>query len=149
PWAPYLGRLTAGEFEGALRYSVGAHLLFDVPWPGPAVLLPLPERGRYYFVWPHAAGTMVGTTELEIVRPISDPLPETRDVEELLARVERDLPGSGLKRDRLHYCFAGVRALPARGASRRSSAALSRRHRWVNRNGVLSLFGGKFTSAAW
>src|SRR5690606_32709070 len=92
PWAPYLGRLTAGEFEGALRYSVGAHLLFDVPWPGPAVLLPLPERGRYYFVWPHAAGTMVGTTEREIVRPISDPLPEKRDVEELLARVERDLP---------------------------------------------------------
>ena len=148
PWAGTAGRAKPGQLARRLRFSQGSHLLFRTPWRGPARFLPLPERGRYYFVWPHPAGTLVGTTERELEEPPLDPEPTPDEVEELLGRLRQDLPDSGLDRSTLHYAFAGVRSLPVRGVGRKTSR-LSRRHRWVFQNGVLTLLGGKYTTAAW
>lgn len=148
PWAPFVGRVTPSESMPAVRYSQGVHLIFDRPWGGPALFLPLAEKSQYYFVWPHFAGTMVGTTERVVDTLERDPMPVASEIDEIIARLDKDLPHSGLNRSSLHHCFAGIRTLPVRGKDR-SSSRLSRRHVWSFSRGVLSLIGGKFTTHAW
>lgn len=91
---------------------------------------------------------MVGTTEREVTEIESDPLPSADEVEEILTRVERDLPNTGLSRTNACYAFAGVRTLPLRSKSNHSST-LSRKHIWSHEGDVLTLVGGKYTTASW
>lgn len=146
PWVAQVGRITAGPLAGRIRLSRGIHLLFDRPWNGPALCLPLGARGRYYFVWPFNGVTMVGTTEREVHEIEDDPLPRPDEVSELLGFLARDLPGAGLTKERLYYAFAGLRTL-AVGSTKKSTNRLSRRHVWHYADGMLSLIGGKFTTA--
>jgi glycerol-3-phosphate dehydrogenase len=148
PWAPALREMTDTDTSLEVRYSRGSHLLFSTPWKDPALFLPLQEKGRYYFVWPHPAGTMVGTTEREVGTLELDPQPSADEVEEVLARLAKDLPDSGLGRETLHYAFAGIRTLPMR-SSRKGVSQLSRKHIWRFSQGVLTLLGGKYTTFAW
>jgi glycerol-3-phosphate dehydrogenase len=147
PWAPTLGKIAGTRGNIPVRFSQGTHLLFPEKWDGPALFLPLEEKGRYYFVWPHFAGTLVGTTERELPTLPEDPQPSMEEIHELLARVKRDLSWSKLATSSPHYAFAGVRILPARTS--RPTAKLSRRHIWHFENGMLTLLGGKFTTASW
>jgi len=146
PWAPFL---IAPEVRPAVRFSRGTHLIFDRPWRGPSLFLPMEGKARYYFVWPHAAGTMVGTTERETDSLELDPLPGADEIEEILARLAKDLPASGLDRSSLHYAFAGVRTLPLRPDSRAGTTRLSRKHIWHGKTAIRTLVGGKLTTAAW
>lgn len=152
PWVTRLGRLTQSTELGEVAYSRGVHLLFSKPWTGPALLLPMPERGRVYFIWPHPGGTLVGTTEAPTDLPEWDPIPTREEIQEILSRLDRDLPAAGLNRQTLHYAFAGIRTLPLKRSLRGSAqyvSQISRRHRWVHTPGMLSLVGGKLTSASW
>ncbi len=149
PWAPFLRERSEQDTPPArVAFSRGSHLVFNVPWPDPSLFLPLPERGRYYFVWPHPAGTMVGTTERPTEELPADPRPSSDEIQEILDRLQRDLPHSGLRRETLIYAFAGIRTLPLRQENKRVSQ-LSRKHIWSLSRGVLSLLGGKYTTFAW
>jgi glycerol-3-phosphate dehydrogenase len=148
PWAPMIREVSDKTSPVGIKYSRGSHLLFSVPWKDPSLFLPLEERGRYYFVWPHLTGTLVGTTEREVSESEVDPQPTSDEVDEILRRLERDLPESGLNRSTLHYGFAGVRTLPMRD-SRRGVSKLSRKHIWRSSQGVITLLGGKYTTFAW
>jgi glycerol-3-phosphate dehydrogenase len=144
PWANSLN--TTNKYE--IKYSRGTHLIFDVPWNKPALFLPLEEKTRYYFVWPHYAGTMVGTTEREVSEPSIDTQPSQDEIEEILKRIESDLPDSGLNRESLHYAFAGDRTLPIR-KNNTNTARISRKHIWDYNDRMLTLLGGKLTTANW
>ncbi len=147
-WAPLLGRLTPDNKMPQIRYSQGTHLLFNVKWDKPAILFSLPGKGRNYFVWPHFGGTMVGTTEKELPAPEFNPQPSISEIDEILSRLEKDLPGAGLNRSSLFYAFAGIRTLPSSNSSNQTFK-ISRRHIWSYSQGILSLLGGKHTSAGW
>lgn len=153
PWAPHLAQPADRAARPQARYSRGSHLLFSVPWRDPALFLPLPEKGRYYFVVPHPTGTMVGTTEREVHSLDLDPQPSADEVEEILNRLHRDLPAAGLNRSTLHYAFAGVRTLPLRmssqDAAHKGVSKLSRKHIWSVHGRVVTLVGGKYTTFAW
>jgi glycerol-3-phosphate dehydrogenase len=148
PWAPMIREGRGETSPVGIKYSRGSHLLFSVPWKDPSLFLPLEEKGRYYFVWPHPTGTLVGTTEREVSESEIDPQPTSDEVDEILQRLKRDLPGSGLSRSTLHYGFAGVRTLPMRD-SRRGVSKISRKHVWSSSRGVITLLGGKYTTFAW
>jgi glycerol-3-phosphate dehydrogenase len=148
PWAPRVHPLGGAKPLPGLRYSRGSHLVFSTPWKYPSLFLPLAEKGRYYFVWPHPSGTMVGTTEREVQDLSLDPVPSADEVSEVLDRLAKDLPDAQLNRDTLHYAFAGVRTLPMRD-SRKGVSQLSRKHIWSFDQGVLTLLGGKYTTCAW
>jgi glycerol-3-phosphate dehydrogenase len=148
PWALDVCEKNTPRDGDLVRYSRGSHLVFSVPWRDPSLFLPLAERGRYYFVWPHPAGTLVGTTEREVSEIPPDPLPSPDEIEEILGRLKRDLPSSGLTRDTICYAFAGIRTLPVR-RSKKGVSRLSRKHIWSLSRGVLTLFGGKYTTFAW
>ncbi len=142
------------DFFGAnkdvtLRFSRGSHLLFNQPWNGPALFLPLAGKARYYFVWPHFAGTLVGTTEREVDCLVEDPKPSADEITEILERLKKDLPDSNLNEATLHYSFAGIRALPVRKNSPKGTAQISRKHHWTQDQGIISLYGGKYTTSEW
>lgn len=147
PWASTLASELGGE-PRPLKFSRGSHIIFTTPWKGPSLFLPMPGKARYYFVWPHHAGAMVGTTEREVSSVELDPLPCKDEIEEILSRLEKDIPGSGLNRSTACYAFAGIRTLPIRGRNAQSTV-LSRKHIWTHSNGVLTLLGGKYTTASW
>lgn len=148
PWAPRIQAPGSNTSMPEVRYSRGAHLVFSVPWRDPSLFLPLSEKGRYYFVWPHAAGTLVGTTERVVTELERDPQPSHDEVEEILERLAKDLPNANLNRSTLQYAFAGVRTLPLRGSATHASR-LSRKHIWHESDGVFTLLGGKYTTFAW
>ena len=148
PWASSIREASDNAAPVGVKFSRGSHLLFSVPWRDPSLFLPLEDRGRYYFVWPHPTGTLVGTTEREVSESELDPQPTSDEVDEILRRLERDLPESGLNRSTLHYGFAGIRTLPLRH-SRRGVSRLSRKHLWTSSRGVITLIGGKYTTFAW
>ena len=147
PWCSALAHQLGSE-SSRLKFSRGSHIIFAKPWSGPSLFLPLEGRARYYFVWPHPAGTLVGTTEREVSELSDDPTPSRDEIEEIFARVERDIPDAGLRRENACYCFAGIRTLPLRNRVSHS-AVLSRKHVWTHQDGVLSLAGGKYTTAWW
>ncbi len=146
PWVASVGKLSPGPLQERIVYSRGSHILFSGVWAERPVLFPL-GGGRAYWVWPHPAGVLVGTTEREVEKAESDPLPSADEIEEILSRLQRDIPQAELTRDRAQYAFAGIRTLVRR--SRAKSSALSRRHEWSYAQGVLTLLGGKFTTAYW
>jgi glycerol-3-phosphate dehydrogenase len=148
PWAPELQEEKTNRASFRVKFSRGSHLVFSVPWRDPSLFLPLEEKGRYYFVWPHASGTLVGTTEREVSKLELDPLPSPDEVDEILNRLAKDLPGAGLTRETLCYGFAGIRTLPLRD-SKKGVSQLSRKHMWRLERGVLTLLGGKYTTFAW
>ena len=148
PWAAELQEQGTDRSSFRVKFSRGSHLVFSVPWRDPSLFLPLSEKGRYYFVWPHASGTLVGTTEREVDELDLDPLPSTDEVDEIVSRLAKDLPGSGLTREKLCYGFAGIRTLPLRDSTKGVSQ-LSRKHIWRLERGVLTLLGGKYTTFAW
>jgi len=147
PWASTLAS-TLGADPRPLKFSRGSHIIFNKPWTGPSLFLPMPGKARYYFVWPHDAGTMVGTTEREVSDVELDPLPSKDEIEEIFGRLEKDIPDAGLNRESACYAFAGIRTLPIRGKDV-SSTVLSRKHIWTHVSGVLTLLGGKYTTASW
>ena len=149
PWVGRVGRLSAGTLQQKIRYSQGSHLVFSKTWNEPPLFLPLPGKARYYWIWPHPGGTLVGTTEREVETPERDPVPFSDEIEEILERVKRDLPDAGLTKENLSYAFAGTRTLALRKPAQKGRGVplLSRRHLWEYDNGVLSLVGGKYTTA--
>ena len=147
PWASTLASSLGAE-RRPLKFSRGSHIIFSKPWTGPSLFLPMPGKARYYFVWPHPAGTMVGTTEREVSSIELDPLPSKDEMDEIFGRLEKDIPDAGLNRESACYAFAGIRTLPIRGKNA-NSTVLSRKHIWTHVNGVLTLLGGKYTTASW
>ncbi len=148
PWVADLCKSSNQQKVPQVKFSRGIHLLFPYAWKGPSLFLPMPGKSRYYFVWPHPAGTMVGTTEREVSSAEADPTPWKDEIEEVLARIRRDLPNTGLATTPPHYCFAGVRTIALRGTTR-GTARLSRKHIWLDESGMLTLVGGKYTTASW
>jgi len=147
PWASSLAQ-TLGAEPRPLKFSRGSHVIFRNPWKGPSLFLPMPGKARYYFVWPHQAGTLVGTTEREVSDVELDPLPSKDEINEIFDRLDKDIPDAGLNRASACYAFAGIRTLPIRGKDAQSTV-LSRKHIWTHTNGVLTLLGGKYTTASW
>ncbi len=147
PWASDISKRLGGS-EHPVSFSRGSHIIFSKKWDGPSLFLPMPGKARYYFVWPHPAGTLVGTTERPVTELELDPTPSGDEIEEILDRLERDIPDAGLTRANACYAFAGLRCLPLRDAPGDTSI-LSRKHIWSCAGGVLTLLGGKYTTAAW
>ncbi len=148
PWATKLQGKSDSENPLAVKLSRGVHVIFNKPWKGPSLFLPMPGKARYYFVWPHPGGTMIGTTERDTEVAEIDPMPTKSELDEIFGRIEKDLPASGLSRASAHYAFAGIRTLPIRNSAN-NSATISRKHIWRYNDGILTLVGGKYTTAVW
>jgi glycerol-3-phosphate dehydrogenase len=149
-WA---GELSAGAVR--LRPSKGSHVLVpasSVGEPRAAVNAPLPDdSSRFVFAVPRADGlVMVGITDAPFDGPVPD-VPHVDADEEafLLSSIGRVLERAPTPADVVGR-FAGLRPLLAREDEAQrgdATADLSRRHAVVEHDGVVTVVGGKLTTA--
>jgi glycerol-3-phosphate dehydrogenase len=128
-----------------VRYSRGSHLIFNRSWHEPPLLLPINKTSSFYWIWGAHNKTLVGTTEREVSQAEEDPVPTLDEVEEIYQRLKRDLPAGGFKEDELVSLYAGTRIL--KDSASKSTQEISRQAEWIYQNGILTLYGGKFTTA--
>jgi glycerol-3-phosphate dehydrogenase len=145
-WA---GELAAGV---ALRPSKGAHLLVPAAKLGsPRAAINVPARGdggsRFVFALPRPDElVLVGLTDQPFEGPIPDaPAVDAADERFLLEAISAALEVPLAPADVVGR-YAGLRPLLA-GAPDAQSADLSRRHETIERDGILTLVGGKLTTA--
>ena len=149
----------AGELSGGavrLRPSKGSHLLLRAAAlgePRAAVNAPLPEDGsRFVFAVPRPDGlVMVGITDEPFEGPIPDAPVVSADEEAFLLRSIGRVLERTPTADDVAGRFAGLRPLLAgdddRDAHDAATADLSRRHAVVEHDGILTVVGGKLTTA--
>ena len=130
-----------------LRLTQGAHLLVT-RLTDHAVVLLAQRDGRVFFVVPWRGGTMIGTTDINFTGDPEDAVASSEEVRYLLDETRRVFPRADLSRAEVG--FAGVRPLLPDDAERESQ--VSREHRIVDhaeegKPGLLSVFGGKLTTA--
>lgn len=155
PWVKRLGEkdrsINSSEWPQVI-WSRGIHLLFDKPWTLPGVILPTGEPGRYYFIWPWEISgksyTLVGTTDQRTDSLDKEPVPNEKEVAQLINYLKKDLPDSGLGDMTPQQSFCGVRTLASKGSATGGQASqVSRKEIWVEEDKGLHLVGGKYTNA--
>jgi len=157
PWVPEVQQ-QLGAWKGEWPtpvFSRGIHLLFNKPWNLPGLTLATGEKGRVYFVWPYFSAiggcTLVGTTDQKVDANESDPVPNEKEIEEVLSFLARDIPHAGLNRDCLYASFCGMRILGATqtraNAAGKFSSKLSRAENTLEFENGFSILGGKYTGA--
>lgn len=145
-WA---GELTGGAVQ--LRPSKGAHVLVPaaaVGEPRAAVNAPLPGAStRFVFAVPRTDGlVMIGITDAPYDGPIPDvPTVEADEEAFLLSAIGRVLERTPTAADVVGR-FAGLRPLLASDDAA-ATADLSRRHAVVAHDGIVTVVGGKLTTA--
>jgi len=144
PWADAVRRLSRSGAAPRLAPTKGIHLV--VPRLSHEALLVEAHRDRrLVFVLPWGAHSLVGTTESPVEGALEALQATTDEVGYLLDEVNRVLPGSHLDAGDVVATFAGAR--PLLGFSGSSTGA-SREHRIeVDEAGLISVLGGKYTTA--
>src|SRR5688572_11453511 len=140
----------------ALRPTMGVHVVFDaqrLPTAGRAIVINSPRDGRLIFTLPAGARTIVGTTDTDWHPPDGSRRPRPQDeirargpdVDYLLEAVNHSFPPARVTRAEVVSTFAGLRPLISSDAA--STSATSREHEiWIDRQGILTVAGGKLTT---
>jgi len=127
--------------------SQGAHLVFERSFlPGSnAILVPHTKDGRVMFAIPWHGHTLVGTTDTPIKEASLEPVALDDEVDFMLETAKLYLEKKPSRSDVLSV-FAGIRPLVKSGNGG-NTAALSRDHTiHIDRSGLLSITGGKWTT---
>ncbi len=127
--------------------SQGAHIVLDRSFlPGDnAILVPHTKDGRVMFALPWHNHTLVGTTDTPVETASLEPVALDQEVEFMLETAGLYLARRPTKKDVLSV-FAGIRPLVKAGEGK-NTAALSRDHTvHIDRSGLLSIAGGKWTT---
>jgi glycerol-3-phosphate dehydrogenase len=127
--------------------SQGVHLVFDRSFlPGTsAIMVPHTRDGRVMFAIPWHGHTLVGTTDTPVSEPSLEPQALDSEVAFILETAALYLHKAPTRGDVLSV-FAGIRPLVRIGDSR-ITAALSRDHTiHIDRSGLLTTTGGKWTT---
>ncbi len=127
--------------------SQGAHLVFDKSFlPGnDAILVPHTKDGRVMFAIPWHGHTLVGTTDTPLRESSLEPVALDDEIDFMLDTAKLYLAKKPSRSDILSV-YAGIRPLVKSGDSG-NTAALSRDHTiQIDKSGLLSITGGKWTT---
>lgn len=143
PWADRIRRLSDAGAGTRLAPSKGIHLVTPRV-AQEALFIQGRADGRMLFVLPFGDYSLIGTTEGAVDTALESLSATSEEVGYLLEEANRILPGSHLRESDVIATFAGARPLLA---SAGSSTQASREHRIdVDRAGLVSILGGKFTT---
>lgn len=140
PWSDGLLERSHIPARFSLDYVRGSHLVLNEPCRA-ALLLEYPWDKRVFFVLPYQDGTLLGTTEVR--QEVPDGLPPSSDEIEYLLRGYRHYFASGID-VAVRGVFSGVRPLIR---SNQDPSSASREYAIDVRGKVLTIFGGKWTTA--
>jgi glycerol-3-phosphate dehydrogenase len=151
PWGDFLinaSSIPAPRLVGGVR---GSHLV--LPKFAGAMQQPIYAEatdGRQVFVIPWNGQILVGTTEVADSEPDTTQ-PSGEEIDYLMGSFVRLFPHAGLSKADVRYSLAGIRPLPY--APGKSYSEVTRKHllhdhRHDGAAGLISLIGGKLTTAA-
>lgn len=129
-----------------LSLSQGTHLVVDKSFlPGDtAIMIPETSDGRVLFAVPWHQQLIIGTTDIPVESPASEPVPKEEEINFILDNIGQYLAKLPRRED-IKSVFSGLRPLVRGNAS--STAALSRDHFIeVAESGLISITGGKWTT---
>ncbi|MEO8038598.1 MAG: glycerol-3-phosphate dehydrogenase/oxidase [Betaproteobacteria bacterium] len=142
PWAAAL--LDASGIDSRYRLDPvrGSHLLVDRVL-ATGFLLQSPDDGRVCFVLPWQGRTLIGTTEVR--QTLGEPIACSEAERDYLLRLHNASLSPALGAADVERTFAGVRPLIAGSAP--DASAVSRESVLERADRLLSVFGGKWTTA--
>jgi glycerol-3-phosphate dehydrogenase len=143
PWADRVRALSDAGAPQRMAPTKGSHLVLP-RIAQEALFVQGRADGRMLFLLPWGEYSLVGTTEAAVDDPLDVLAASADEVGYLLEEVNRVLPGSHVDEEDVVATYAGARPLLAfSGASTKAS----REHRIeVDRWGLVSVMGGKFTT---
>ena len=146
PWADRLRQLCDPAASRKLAPTKGTHLVLPrlADWP---IFSEARKDKRMFFVLPWGAHTLVGTTESAVDAELESLRASDNDMGYLLEETNRLLPGRHIKPQDVLASFAGARPLLSFSGNPNTA---SREHQIeINRFGLISILGGKFTTYRW
>ena len=147
PFADTLLRMDEPRVASAVVLARGAHIVVGRAFlPGhTALLVPSTDDDRVLFAIPWHGHVLIGTTDVRVSEPSSEPAPSEAELDYLIDHASRYLTRPIARGDILSV-WAGLRALVAVGTGQ-NTAALSRDHSVsVSRRGLVTVTGGKWTT---
>ncbi|WP_196140694.1 glycerol-3-phosphate dehydrogenase/oxidase [Aliikangiella sp. G2MR2-5] len=141
PWSAQLLEDSNVESRQTLDLVRGSHLIVP-PISKFGHLLEVPDEKRVAFVLPFKNRTLLGTTEVR--QKISDPIKCSREEQNYLLSLYNYYFEPNIQPDDIEASFSGLR--PLLGGSEDAGKA-SREYRIVRQNRLISIFGGKWTTA--
>src|SRR5262245_33365284 len=131
------------------RLSKGTHLVFaeaDVPL-STTIIFSSPLDGRSLFLAKHEECFLYGTSDhWEEANP-DLPIPASTDVDYLLSSLNRFMPEAKLDRSKVQFVYSGFRPLFVNAGQSDSSSVTREDHIEVSASGLVSVVGGKLTTA--
>jgi glycerol-3-phosphate dehydrogenase len=126
--------------------SQGIHLILDRSFlkSDKAILIPKTSDGRVLFIIPWHGKVIAGTTDTPIKKPKIEPLPLSQEVNFILNTVNQYLSKTATKADVLSV-FSGLRPLAKGSKEETSTKEVSRKHKIILDNNLISIVGGKWT----
>jgi glycerol-3-phosphate dehydrogenase len=127
--------------------SQGIHLVFERAFlpVETALMVPHTSDGRVLFAIPWHGHTLVGTTDTPIDAAVLEPRAMEHEIDFVLSTAGQYLSRAPTREDVLSV-FAGIRPLLKHGDARVTSV-LSRDHSiHIDKNGLLTITGGKWTT---
>ena len=147
PFTDSVRKLAEPGAEAMISPSQGAHLVLDRSFlPGDtAIMVPHTSDGRVMFAIPWHGHTLVGTTDTPMDHVPIEPVALDQEIDFMLSTGALYLAKAPTRADILSV-FAGIRPL-AKSGDGKNTAALSRDHViHIDRSGLLSIAGGKWTT---
>ena len=151
PWVDKVRFMEGGVRGKRLRPTKGVHIVLskkDFPL-NHAVFLRAPSDNRV--VWPIPALdselVYIGTTDTDYDGPLDNVVATDEDIDYLLEVANHTIPGRNLGREHIIGTWAGLRPLIS-PEDARDASAVSREHEiFTSPNGLLTIGGGKLTTA--
>ncbi|MBL8858014.1 MAG: glycerol-3-phosphate dehydrogenase/oxidase [Planctomycetes bacterium] len=140
-------RLADPGARAMIAPSQGVHLVFERSFlPGDtAILVPHTSDGRVLFAIPWRDHTLVGTTDTPIESPALEPRALEHEIDFILDTAANYLARAPTRADVLSV-FAGIRPLIKHGEGKQTSALSRDQSAHIDKNGLLSIAGGKWTT---
>ncbi|MCB0457917.1 MAG: glycerol-3-phosphate dehydrogenase/oxidase [Flavobacteriaceae bacterium] len=127
--------------------SQGIHLLLDRSFldSDKAIMIPKTSDGRVLFIIPWHNKVMAGTTDTLIKKPKIEPQPLHEEVDFILKTINQYLTKTAHRTDVLSV-FSGLRPLAKPSKEETTTKEVSRNHKIIIDNNLISIVGGKWTT---
>jgi D-erythritol 1-phosphate dehydrogenase len=147
PWVENVINGVAGSNSPRrVRLVKGSHIIVPKFWEGPQAYLFQNTDKRVIFVNPYEGGmALIGTTDIPYEGRAEDVAPDEREVDYLLAAVNRYL-NVPIAKDSIVHKFSGVRPLYDDNAANPSAVTRDYVFDVTGEPPMLSVFGGKITT---
>ena len=146
---PWSDEVRAGiNAPARIRKIRGSHLVFPkdrLPVPH-AISILHPRDRRAMFAIPWEGVSIIGTTDFDHPRPLSEGEPYTtqEEIEYILQAANATFPSHNLNRSDIISTFSGVR--PVINTGKADPSKESRGHAVWEENGLITITGGKYTT---